>query len=107
MRTFKLLILFLLFLTIASYAYAARLDGRVFETTTERGIPALTVKLIPPKAAKRPEKITSTNYQGNFRFSGVPTGRYLIEVYQGVTILYRDIIEITRDMRKDIPLRKK
>jgi hypothetical protein len=107
MRTFKVFIFFLFFLVIASYVYAARLDGRVYEITTERGIPALTVKLIPPKATKRPERITSTNYQGNFQFSGIQTGRYLIEVYQGLTILYRDMIEITHDMRKDIPLRKK
>ena len=96
-----------LFAMMASNVIAETLEGRVYESTTGQGISALMVKLIPPRNLQKSEKITSTNEQGEFRFPNIERGRYLIEVYQGVTILYRDVVEVTQDMRKEIPLRKK
>ncbi len=98
-----------IFLTVGMVPYAQgvglRLDGRVYEATSNRGVAALTMKLIPPRALSKPEIITTTNDPGEFLFTNVDRGRYLIEVYQGITILYRGVVEISQDTRKEIPLK--
>jgi hypothetical protein len=106
MRLIKLFVFFFVVIAMASYAYAAQLDGRVHEATSGKGIVGLTVKLIPPKNTGIPEKITFTGNQGEFHFFDIKCGQYMIEAYQGVTILYRDVIMITQDTQKDIALQK-
>ncbi len=83
------------------------LDGRVHEVTGQRGIPALAVKLIPPRDRRGVERVTSTDEGGRFHFDNLDGGRYLLEVYQGVMLLYREVINLDRDMRKDIELRRR
>ncbi len=83
------------------------LTGKIYELGTNNGIPDLTVKLIPPKGINEPEKVTTTDRNGAFRFSKLREGKYLLAVYQGVTILYRDLITIKQNMRKDIFLKRK
>lgn len=89
------------------HAGAVLLDGRVYEAAGQKGIPALAVKLIPPRALHGVERITSTDDGGRFRFGNLDGGRYLLEVYQGVTLLYREVISLDRNMRKDIALRRR
>jgi len=104
------ILIFLLYTSIAlSFVYGEelRLDGRVYETANKKGIAALTVKLIPPRGVRKPEKIVSTDERGEFHFTNIDQGKYLIEVYQGITILYRSMVEINQSTRKDIPLRRK
>jgi hypothetical protein len=84
-----------------------RLEGLVYEATSKKGIAALTIKLIPPRTLKKAEIITTTDESGEFRFAHVERGKYLLEVYQGVTILFRSGIEIIQDTRKEIPLRSR
>ncbi len=83
------------------------LDGRVHEITGQRGIPALAVKLIPPRDRHGVERVTSTDEGGKFHFENLDGGRYLLEVYQGVMLLYREVITLDRDTRKDIELRRR
>ncbi len=83
------------------------LDGQVREAVGRKGIPALAVKLIPPRELRGVERITSTDGEGRFRFANLDRGRYLLEVYQGVRLLYREVISLDRDLRKDIELRKR
>ena len=83
------------------------LDGRVHEATGQKGIPALAVKLIPPRDLRGVERVTSTDEEGRFRFDNLAGGKYLLEVYQGVMLLYREVITLDRDMRKDIQLRRR
>jgi len=89
------------------HAGGMALDGRVYEEAGRKGIPALTVKLIPPRDLRGVEKITTTDDRGGFRFSALDGGRYLLEVYQGVLLLYREVIAVDRDTRKDIELRRR
>jgi len=104
-------IIIALFLLIGTVPYVygegVRLDGRIFEEKSQKGIANLIVKLISPKASGKPEKITTVDPEGEFSFSNIPTGRYLLEAYQGVTILSRTLIDVDRDMRVDIQLRRK
>ncbi len=83
------------------------IEGRIFEATTRRGIPNLTVRLIPPRVTQQAEKITTTKANGEFEFRSVDKGKYLLEVYQGLTLLYRDVVDTNGDRHMEISFRKK
>src|SRR5574341_1563535 len=56
------------------------IDGRVYvNDASKSGIPNLTVRIIPSKEIKKPEKITTTDLNGNFLFKDLGKGRYLLE----------------------------
>ncbi|MCG3114294.1 MAG: carboxypeptidase-like regulatory domain-containing protein [Candidatus Manganitrophus sp. SA1] len=97
----------LLILTLPLPALAADFNGRVVEERSREGISDLTVRLIPPKAAGRPEKATTTDERGGFRFPDIERGRYLLEVYQGTTLLYREVVETDQETIKEIQLSRK
>ena len=108
--------LILSLLTVVSVAYVdgmklevteGAIKGRIYEATTRRGIPGLIVRLIPTVAMKKPEKITDTDDNGEFRFADLEKGRYLLEVYQGLTLLYRDTIDTKQTTNKEIELKRK
>ena len=112
MRRYHLLALlafipFLFFAPQPAQAQQIKLEGQVAEETTQRGIPALNVKLTPSRELRQPQRITSTNWDGQFRFSDLSRGRYLLEVRQGVELLHREIVTIETDTRKQIKLRRK
>ncbi len=84
------------------------MKGRVYVSDASKsGIPNLTVRLTPSKGMKTPEKITTTDDKGNFLFKDLDKGRYLLEVYQGVTLLYRDVVDTSQDMKREISLKRK
>jgi hypothetical protein len=83
------------------------LTGRIYEAGTKTGIGDLTVRLIPPRDVKKPEKVTTTDEDGKFRFTDLSGDKYLLEVYQGLTLLYREVIEGKENTPKEIPLKKK
>ncbi|MBI3803979.1 MAG: carboxypeptidase regulatory-like domain-containing protein [Nitrospirae bacterium] len=103
-RSFFLILLLLL--TTGS-VFAAELNGRVVEATGGEGISDLTVRLIPPKATKRPEKVTTTNDRGEFQFPNLDAGHYLLEVSQGTTLLDREVVEAGPETNKEIRLTRK
>ncbi len=84
-----------------------RVEGRIFSGVEQTGVPNLTVKLIPPKTVPFPEKVTTTDQDGKFSFANVEKGRYLLEVSQGVTLLYRNVLDTRVDTNKVIELRRK
>jgi hypothetical protein len=86
---------------------AAVLTGRIYEAETKTGIGDLTVRLIPPRDLKQPEKVTTTDEDGKFRFAHLSGDKYLLEVYQGLTLLYREVIEVKQNTPKEIILKKK
>jgi hypothetical protein len=81
-------------------------SGRIFEATSRAGIGGLIVKLTPSRAANRPQKITqkitTTEPDGRFEFTNLDKGRYLLEVYQGLTLLYRDVIDTGQETHKEL-----
>jgi len=82
-------------------------SGRIFEAGTGHGIPNLVVKLIPSRQLQAPQKITATNADGGFKFVDLRDGRYLLEVYQGITILHRSVLDTNVETHKVIELRRK
>jgi hypothetical protein len=83
------------------------ISGRIFDSTTNAGIPGMTVKLTPPKATGRPQRVTRTDAEGAFDFGKLAKGRYLLEVYQGATLLHRRVIDNTQDQQFEVSLRPK
>ena len=83
------------------------ITGRIYDATNQSGIPDLTVRLIPPHDVPQAEKITTTDQKGEFRFRGVQKGKYLLEVYQGVTLLSRNVLDTGQASMKDIELKRK
>jgi len=65
------------------------------------------VRLIPPRDVKKPEKVTTTDEDGNFRFTDLSGDKYLLEVYEGLTLLYREVVEVKQNTPKEIALKKK
>jgi hypothetical protein len=108
-KTFRVLpVLFFLAMTAAAaYAAPVKLEGRILEQANRGGIPGLTVKLIPPTAGRRSENITLTDRNGAFRFAALEPGKYLLEVYQGLTLLHREILVLEKDLAKEIELKRR
>lgn len=100
----KILIICLFFSTACAYAF--ELTGRVYENTKKEGIPGLVIKIKPPKALKQPEKITKTDKDGEFIIKDLDKNKYLLEVFEGTTIIHREVLEINEDTTKVIELEK-
>ncbi|MEW6086956.1 MAG: hypothetical protein AB1498_01460 [bacterium] len=103
----QVLTLCLILVLLSVSVYAAELNGRVRENTKKEGIPGLVVKLKPPKASQKPEKITKTGKNGEFVIKDLDTGKYMLEVYEATTIIYREVLELNSDTTKEIELEKK
>jgi hypothetical protein len=81
--------------------------GRVFDADSKRGVENLEVKLIPPKQSRLPIRVASTDQNGAFLFRQLARGRYLLEVSQGVHLLYRAEVDVNQQDRIDIPLQRR
>jgi hypothetical protein len=86
---------------------AADFNGRVFDATSKNGIENLEVKLTPPRQSNLAIRLTSTGRNGEFLFRRLERGRYLLEISQGLYLLYRAEIDTTQQDRLEIPLRRK
>jgi hypothetical protein len=104
---FFTLILFPILTPQVALAQKFKLEGQVVEPTTPpRGIAALGVKLTPSKELSEPQRITSTDQNGQFQFNDLTRGRYMLEVRQGLTLLHREILSIEGDTKKQVTLRR-
>lgn len=83
------------------------ITGKVVESGSSNAIANLTVKLTPPKASARSQKLTTTNRRGEFRFHHVEPGRYLLEVSQGLNVVYRKVFDTSHSDKKPIVLTPK
>jgi hypothetical protein len=107
MRSIVAVVLGLIVAAQASAQPSVDFTGRVFDAGTKTGIQNLQVKLLPPRQSKNPPRIANTDRDGVFVFRKVPQGRYLVEVSQGVTLLYRAEVNTATTSRLDVPLRRK
>jgi hypothetical protein len=86
-------------------------EGIVYNEITRRGMPALTVQLIPPQSVKSPKRVLQTDRDGNFRFQDRDPQKYLgknlLEVRDGPRLLFRKEIDTGRAefRRIKIPIR--
>ncbi len=105
----KLLFVFVLLLMALPPAYGneLKLRGSVLDDMSRKGIPGLTVKFMAPTAKGISHFTTFTSQNGQFQFSALGPGTYLLEVYQGVTLLYRREMTLDRDMELVIYLQRR
>ncbi|MDC0747909.1 carboxypeptidase-like regulatory domain-containing protein [Polyangium mundeleinium] len=87
-------------------AQDASLAGYVREAPSLRAVPAMTVRLLAPPGARQPEMLTLTNVQGQFRFSSLSPGSYMLEVLQGTHVVSREIVEVSGEATKDVIVRR-
>lgn len=81
------------------------ISGRVFEETSNRGIQGLSVRLIAPREMNVPVRITLSNANGDFAFTGLVEGRYLLVIYRGTNLVYRKEIDNRVAQRFAVTLR--
>jgi hypothetical protein len=110
MRIIRVVLLALVAICAASTALseqAVDFAGRVFDAASQRGIENLEVKLTPPSNSNATIRVTSTDQNGLFVFKQLAKSRYLLEVSQGVHVLYRVEVDASKQDRVDIPLERK
>jgi hypothetical protein len=105
MRILGNLIIMLLLTPLLPAGDQGQLTGTVTESAGSP-VAGLTVKLLPPKEAGYRELITSTDNSGSYIFRTVPSGKYLIELYQGLTLVHRELISVSGQARADVKLTK-
>ena len=81
--------------------------GLVFDAGSKSGIENLEVKLTPPRQTNLPIRLASTDRSGAFAFRQLVRGRYLLEISQGLYLLYRAEVDATKQDRVEIPLQRK
>ena len=85
---------------------AADFGGRVTDVD-RHGVANLEVKLTPPRNAKQPIRLGSTDSNGVFVFRQLAGGRYLLELSQGVYLVYRAEVDTTKQSRVEVTLRSR
>jgi hypothetical protein len=103
-----ILVIILIVLGICSKALSVDgFSGQVSDASDKKGISNLVVKLTPPRDSQEAQKITTTDHDGDFVFTGLKQMRYLFEVYQGPTLLYRDVVDTKQETNRTLMLKSK
>jgi hypothetical protein len=71
------------------------LSGKV--SLQMKALPRFTVRLYPSRETKRPTLVTYTDAGGNFKFTGLDAGRYLLELYQGNALVYQKVVTLNKN----------
>ncbi len=80
--------------------------GKVLATTatSTAGAAGLSVTLTPPKKLNKPALTTTTNDQGAFELTNVDSGEYLLEIFQRLTVLYREVVTVPATLETEVRL---
>jgi len=101
----RLLLAAIVYLFISSaHADPVSFSRRVVTESGSAGIPNLTVSLTPPTTISKPKMVTTTDNEGRFTFNALQSGRYFLEVSQGPTVLYNELVEVPEQNPKEIRL---
>ena len=107
----RLLTLLIVTLMVAAVAATGQqtvdFRGRVIDADTNGGIENLEVKFTPPRGATAAIRVVTTDRNGEFAFPRLLRVRYLVQVSQGVNLLYRAELDATTADRLDVRLRRK
>jgi hypothetical protein len=92
----------------AQSATGVTITGKVCDAGSKQGIPNLEVKLTSPKGSKGTVRLVSTGQGGEFWFKDLERNQYLLDVSQGVNLLFRDVVDAKKgDVTRIIALRRR
>jgi len=69
--------------------------------------PRFSVKLYPPLKSGKAVLLTNTDYKGNFKFTQLSASSYLLEIYLVKDLVYQEVVELNKDLTREIDLREK
>jgi hypothetical protein len=69
--------------------------------------PRFSVKLYPPLNSGKAVLLTNSDYKGDFKFTQLSASSYLLEIYLVKDLVYQEVVELNRDLTREIDLRKK
>lgn len=78
------------------------LSGKILATQNAQ----FTVKLYPPLNSGRAVLLTTSTSTGEFQFTNVREGSYLMEVFMGKRLVHQAVIELKGDQKVTIDLRQ-
>jgi len=78
----------------------------VTANSAQQSNPQFSLKLYPPLKSGRAVLLTNTDYKGYFKFTGLSSNSYLLEIYLVKNLVYQDVIELDRSLNCEIDLRK-
>ena len=84
---------------------AADLKG-VVKDPTAASQPEFVVTLTPPRNSNVPKQVTSTSSSGSYHLGDIKPGRYMFEVSSGTKVIYREVIEVQGDKKKNVELKR-
>jgi len=90
---------------VAAVVQGDSLVGQVFNSVTNKGLPGYQVQLTAPKSTGVPVRIAITDADGRYRFLHVWKGSCLLEVYSGLTLVSRQVIDTSAPRRYLVTLR--
>ena len=105
-RAFKVFLIGFLLLVPALAAQQASLSGQVSDAGSGKGVPGLTIRLEPPAAEGGRQVVTFTDSDGRFKLPNLSSGRYLLTVSQGPTLLHREVVNVNGETTKNICLQR-
>jgi len=81
--------------------------GRVVTgNSAQQSNPQFSLKLYPPLKSGKAVLLSNTDYKGNFKFKGLSASSYLLEIYLVKDLVYQEVIELNKNLVKDIDLSK-
>jgi hypothetical protein len=87
------------------HAGGVAVTGNVADDSN-RPISGLTIMLTPPNRSYDRERVTVTNHAGEFEFTNVRPGKYLLEAQQYLTPIHRQVIDTQQQPSVHIVLRR-
>lgn len=98
----------LLVLYIPARGQSISLTGQIITSPFSKTAPRrFNIKLYPPKNSGKPIQLTTSDAYGRFRFDGLYSASYLLEVYLGKDLVYQEVIALTKTTDRKIDLRRK
>ena len=96
----------LLIIVAATPAWTANLEGLIRDAAAATQ-PVFVVSLTPPSDSSAPKHLTSTSPAGNYALKDISAGRYLFEVRYGEAVIFREVIEVNGQDKKDVTLERR
>lgn len=94
-------------LTHAAASRRLTIDGSVRINPPTKQLPRFIARLYFPKDSGRQPLVTRVNESGQFSFTELYEGRFLLELYEGDQLVHQQVVTLPGDQRVSITLRSR